>query len=354
MCINVLVGLSGGVDSAVAAAILKEKGYKVTGVTMKIWDGTYRSAYARSACFGKDEEKDLEDIRKLCQKLDIQLYEIDLTKEYKEIVIEYFRNEYQRGRTPNPCIICNSKLKFKLLLDKAFALGLAYDYFATGHYARIDYNNISKRYMIEKALDLRKDQTYFLVFLTQQQLSKVMFPLGEFTKDCVRKLAKKLGLNVHDKVESQDFYSGDKKELLGDMKPGNIIDKYGRILGQHKGIANYTIGQRRGLKISSKIPLYVIDIDPVKNQLIVGEEGDLYRTKFLVRNVNWISIEKPFKTIYAKTRIRYKHYEEESRITFVQNEEYLVEFVRPQRAVTPGQIAAFYDEDILLGGGIID
>jgi tRNA-uridine 2-sulfurtransferase len=351
---KIIVGLSGGVDSSVTAAMLKEKGHEVTGVTMKIWDGSFVSTGNKSACFGQDEAKDIEDIRKLCEKIDIPFYEIDLAGEYKQIVLEYFKNEYHEGKTPNPCVICNSKLKFRLLVDRALKLGLDYDYFATGHYARIEFDKTSGRFVIRKSLDLKKDQSYFLSFLTQEQISKVMFPLGGMTKDEVRAVARNLGLHVHDKIESQDFYSGDKKDLLGDMKPGDIVDADGNILGRHEGIANYTIGQRKGLGVSGGMPLYVVRIDTAGNRIVLGGEKDLFNVRFKARNVNWISMDKPSGEFQAEVKIRYRHAGEKAKVTHIGNSDYLVEFKSPQKSITPGQIAVFYDNDILLGGGIIE
>ena len=352
---KIAVGLSGGVDSSTALALLQKAGNEVIGITMKIWDGSFVSSGKFSSCYGKDEEKDAVEIQKLCEAMGIKYYSLDLSEEYKKIIVEYFKMEYLSGRTPNPCVFCNQKIKFRLLLEKAENAGLSFDYFATGHYARIEFEEASKKFILKKAKYIKKDQSYFLSFLNQQQLSKTMFPLGNFTKDEVRDIARDFGLPVADKEESQDFYSGDYTELFGNSTPeqGNIIDKSGRILGRHKGICNFTIGQRRGLGISSNIPLYVAEIDKKKNTVIVGTEDDLFKNEMTVKNINWISIDAPEK-IKASTRIRYLHKEAASEIQKKSDGIYSVTFDAAQKAVAPGQIAVFYDNEIVLGGGVIE
>jgi tRNA-uridine 2-sulfurtransferase len=351
---KIAVGLSGGVDSSVTAALLKDQGHDIIGVTMKIWDGTYKSSGTKSSCFSQDESHDINDAQKICDKLEIPFYVIDVAKKYNDYIIGYFKDEYQSGRTPNPCVMCNHQIKFGAFLDKAKEEGIEFDYFATGHYAKISYNENIKRYQLKKAAYLRKDQSYFLTFLSQVQLSKVIFPLGNYTKEEVRDIAKKYGLHTHDKIESQDFYSGDYTELLDNTpNQGNFVYLNGKILGKHKGISYYTIGQRKGLGISFNKPAYVVKIDKDKNEVVIGEDKDLFKQNFIVKNVNWVSIEAPNEDLHAKTRIRYMHQEAESSIKMIGNGIYSVDYFEAQKSITPGQIAVFYNDDILLGGGII-
>jgi len=350
---KVLVGLSGGVDSSVAALLLKEKGYEVEGVFMKIWDGE-ETGCGKPACYGP-EEKDMEDVKKVAEILKIPLHIIDLRKEYKEIVLDYFKKEYLEGKTPNPCIICNRFLKFEILLEKSYSSGIEFEFFGTGHYAIVEYDKNRKRYVLKKGMDKNKDQSYFLYLLTQKQLSRVIFPLGKHTKEEVREIARKYNFPVSEKEESQDFISGDRFFLFENgTKEGEIVDKNGNVIGKHKGIIYYTIGQRRGLGIAKGKPLYVIGIDAKKNRIIVGEENELFKKEFVVKNVNLISIEKIENCIEAEVKIRYKHTPSPATIYPYGENSLKVVFASPQRAITPGQSAVFYKGDIVIGGGIIE
>ena len=352
---KVVVGLSGGVDSSVSALLLKQKGYEVIGVSMKIWEGAYSKRRGRPSCYGPEELEDIEDARRVSKNIGIPFYEVDLVKEYREIVLEYFKNEYLKGRTPNPCVRCNQMIKFNALLKKAQNMGIDFDSFATGHYARVEYDEKMKRYILKKGIDSRRDQSYFLYGLSQDQLSILIFPLGEYRKDDVRKIARDFGLNVHDKEESQDFYGGNYRELLDVLDTsGPIIDKYGRVIGTHKGIWNYTIGQRKGIGVLSEKPLYVINIDEKRNALTVGEEKDLYREEFVAGDINWIAIEKLESPMDVSVKIRYKSEETEAQIIPIDENKIRVRFKTPQRAVTPGQVSVFYQQDIVVGGGIIE
>ncbi|MGB9894085.1 MAG: tRNA 2-thiouridine(34) synthase MnmA, partial [Candidatus Saccharicenans sp.] len=240
---------------------------------------------------------------------------VDLSREYEERILSYFRSEYARGRTPNPCVRCNAEIKFGLLLEGCRKLGLDYDYFATGHYARVKYDEGSGRWLLLKARDAKKDQSYFLSFLSQEQLSRSIFPIGELTKAEVRKIARENRLPVSDKEESQDFYAGDYRELLKKGKPGLIKDLKGRIIGQHEGIENYTVGQRRGLGIASGGRLYVVRIEAETNTVYVGEEKDLLTQRFNVDNINWIArLPEAGEEIEAKVKVRYKSPELECRL----------------------------------------
>jgi tRNA-specific 2-thiouridylase len=352
---KIAIGLSGGVDSTIAAYLLKEEGHDLIGLTMKIWDDSFVSSNTKSACFGPDEIEDIEDAQKVCDFLNIPLHVIDLSKEYSSNILKYFKDEYTSGRTPNPCIKCNQMMKFNLLLAKAKEDGVKFDRFATGHYARVIFDESKKKYLLKKGLDPKKDQSYFLGLLKQEQLSQVIFPLGEYKKEDVKKIAQKLNLFVHEKKESQDFYSGDYSELLDELPEiGDIIDKNGKVLGRHKGICNYTIGQRKGLGISYKEPLYVIEIRKFDNSVVVGTEKDLYKSEFTVMNPNWIAIEKPKDSIRTKARIRYLHKEADAVIKYINENTIKITFDEPQRAIAPGQFSVFYDEDTVVGAGIIE
>ena len=350
---KILVGMSGGVDSSVAAIVLKEKGYEVIGVFMKTWEGE-EGGKCSPACYGP-EEKDIEDVKKVCKCIGMPLYIMDMSREYRKWVLDYFIREYSKGKTPNPCIICNRFVKFHLLLEKSTSTGIQFDYFATGHYAQVEYDSERNRYLLKRAVDEEKDQSYFLYLLTQKQLSRVLFPLWTYKKAQVRDIAKKYKLSVVDKPESQDFISGDRSHLFEKgTKPGDVVDINGNVLGKHKGIVSYTIGQRKGFGISSGKPLYVIRIDAEKNTLIMGEEKDVYSDELIAANVNLISvdtIEKPMKVV---AKIRYKHKLSPAVVYPAGDGKVRVKFEKPQWAITPGQSVVFYDKNTVVGGGIIE
>ena len=352
---KVAVAMSGGVDSSVTAALLKEQGYEVSGVTMKIWGGeAFLKKRMRYGCYGPGEEEDTEDARKVAQILGIPFYVFDLRQEYKTEVLDYFCHEYLSGRTPNPCLRCNHKIKFDALLRKIQDSGIEFDYFATGHYAQVEYNKSKHRYLLKKARDLTKDQSYFISSLSQNQLSCSLFPIGNYTKEEVRKMASDFRLDVDNKLESQDFTPWDYSFLIETAPPGQILDKQGNILGEHRGIPFYTIGQRKGLGISAKEPLYVTDIDREKNAILVGSKEEVYRDELIASGLNWIAVEELKQPIRVKAKIRYRHKEAEAAITPLNGDKVYVKFKEPQMAITPGQAVVFYDGDIVVGGGTIE
>jgi tRNA-specific 2-thiouridylase len=350
----VVVAMSGGVDSSVAAALLKQQGYDVIGVTMKTWETTIPTPAARHGCYGPGAEDDIEDARKVALRLGILFHVIDLSLEYKSEVLDYFREEYLSGRTPNPCTRCNPRLKFGALVRKVKESGIEFNYFATGHYARLEYSEQENHILLKKAQDLKKDQSYFLALLSREQLKHALFPLGEYTKPQVRKLASEFGLGVSDKADSQDFVSGDYISLLGPLMPGPILDRFGHELGRHMGIGHHTIGQRKGLGISSAKPLYVTNLDPIRNAVIVGDKEEIFHHSLLASQLNWLAIDRLDRPIKTKARIRYRHQEADAGITPVDEARVYVKFAEPQMAITPGQTIVFYDGDIVVGGGIIE
>ncbi|OIP28191.1 MAG: tRNA 2-thiouridine(34) synthase MnmA [Chloroflexi bacterium CG_4_10_14_0_8_um_filter_46_9] len=353
---KIIIAMSGGVDSSVAAALLREKGYEVIGVTMKIWGGeALPGDGTRHSCYGPGEEEDVEDACKVAQILGIPFYTFDLKQEYKVEVLDYFCYEYLLGRTPNPCLRCNHKVKFDALLKKALNSGIEFDYFATGHYARVEYDESRHRYLLRKARDLRKDQSYFLSSLSQEQLGRSIFPLGNYTKEEVRKVAQTFGLGVEDKPESQNFITGGYSTLVeAAAQPGPILDRQGNILGEHPGVPFYTIGQRKGLRISAREPLYVTAIDRERNAIIVGTKEEVYGDELIASELNWIAIEELKRPIEVKAKIRYRHKEAEAIVAPRGKDKVQVKFKELQMAITPGQAIVFYDDDIVIGGGIIE
>ncbi len=355
---KILVGLSGGVDSSVAALLLKEQGHEVIGATMSIWGkGDFLvdpQNACKDACYGPNEKEDIEAARKIAEEIGIPYHVFDCVEQYEKIVLENFKEEYLAGRTPNPCIRCNSLIKFDVLPFVARQSGLEFDKFATGHYARIDYDDSLQRYMIKKGINSKKDQSYFIYRLRQDQLENIIFPLGDYTKEEIREIAKSRGLEVHDKPDSQDFYGGDYNELLGvEEKEGNIVDKNGNILGKHKGIWNYTVGQRKGIGIAAPKPLYVLALDKEKNEVIVGEEDDTFKKGLIAQNLNWVSISELNEEIKATAKIRSAQTPVEV-IVRPEGKDIYVEFLDLQKSITIGQSVVIYQDDVLLGGGVIE
>ena len=354
---KILVGLSGGVDSSVAAYMLKKAGHEVYGATMSIWDKNafMKSVSGKDACFSPHEEEDIAVAKKLCAKLDIPYFVFDCTEQYKKLVLQNFKSEYLAGRTPNPCVICNSTIKFSALPETAKASGLEFDKFATGHYARIVFDEKTNRYQLKSALHNQKDQSYFLYRLSQEQLSKIMLPLGDFSKEDIRKIAREADLEVHDKPDSQDFYSGDINDILqAEPKPGNFVDTKGKVLGQHNGIWNYTVGQRRGLGISAEKPLYVLTLKPETNEVVLGFIDESLKEALIAKDMVWSAVSAPEKPFFCTAKIRSSQPATPVEIIPLEDGKIRVKFENLQKAVAPGQSVVLYDNDLILGGGFIE
>lgn len=353
---KIAVGLSGGVDSSVAAALLKGMGHEVTGITMQIFDGTVAvQESGKHACYGPGEQEDIEAAAAICSKLDIPFHVIDLKEEYRHHVIEYFKKEYLSGRTPNPCIVCNRHLKFGFLLQKAKEIGIDFESFATGHYAQIEKRG--DRSLLKKAADRSKDQTYFLYTLSPEQLSHIRFPLGSYLKRQTRQLARDLGLETADRIESQDFIAGGDYSALFDeneIKAGDIIDKGGKVIGRHRGIIHYTLGQRQGMGIASDRPLYVLEIDAENNRIVAGGKEDLFSRGLIATNLNLIAVETLDRPFAVTARIRLNHKGVKAMVHPHGEDKAKIIFDQPEMAVTPGQSVVMYADDIVFGGGIIE
>lgn len=356
--ITVAVGMSGGVDSSLTAALLKKQGFQVIGLTMKIYGGELTSLASRGhACYGPGEDEDIEVTAAVADQLGIPLHVIDLHAEYREHVLNHFTREYLAGRTPNPCTRCNPLLKFGFLIDKARASGIVFDRFATGHYARICRDEQRERYILKKALDQRKDQSYFLYALPPALLKQLMFPLGDMSKNDVRDRAYAIKLPVSARPESQDFIEGGAYGDLfdtADITPGPIIDRCGRTLGTHRGIIHYTIGQRRGIGIAHSEPLYVTGIDAQHNTVIVGPKTGLFSIGLSATDVHLLSTDTLLPGQAIQARIRHSHTPAPATITAYMRNTLTIMFDQPQLSVTPGQAVVFYDNDIVLGGAVIE
>lgn len=352
---RVVVGMSGGVDSSVAALLLRDTGYETRGVTMSIYSGGPTEGPTVDSCYGPGEQGDIEEAARVCARLGIPHTVVDLREEYRALVLDYARDEYLAGRTPNPCVLCNQRVKFGLLLSKlASTRGIDFDFFATGHYCRVVRMPDTGRYALRTAAYAAKDQSYFLCMLDQEQLSRVIFPLGELSKPEVREMARAAGLLNHDRPESQDFAAGGYRAVVrAPEKPGAITDLKGKVIGEHKGIWGYTVGQRKGLGVGGGEPLYVTRIDATSNTVVAGPESSLYRRELVARNVNWASIEEPAEPLRLKVKIRYRSPSASAVVAPIGHGSARVTFDEPQRAIALGQWAVFYDGDILAGGGVI-
>lgn len=355
----VAVAMSGGVDSSVAAALLKDEGYEVVGLTMNLFSlpkEVCTSEDLRSCCGWKAQE----DANRVAVALGIPHFVVDFRREFERSVIDDFCREYERGRTPNPCIRCNRFIKFDLFFERARKLGA--EFIATGHYARIGFDPSTGRRLLKKGLDAGKDQSYFLYPLTQSELARTLFPVGGRTKNEIRRLAARHKLPVAQKPESQEIcfipdndYPGFLKARLPEaFRPGPIVNREGRIIGTHGGIAHFTVGQRKGMGIAAPRPLYVVAVDAERNTIVAGENEELYKRRLEATELNWISMEKLGEPRTLRARIRYKHAEAPAKVSPRDEGRVLVEFERAQRAVTPGQAVVFYDGDVVAGGGLID
>lgn len=347
--------MSGGVDSSVAAYLLKEQGYDVIGVTMQIWQEDKEYEEREGGCCSLSA---VDDARRVANKIGIPFYVLNFRDSFKRNVIDYFIDEYMEGRTPNPCIACNKYLKFDELLKKAQGIGA--DYVATGHYAKIEEHN--GRYVLVKSDDDKKDQTYALYNLTQYQLAHTLMPCGNYTKDRIREIAKEIGLDVHNKKDSEEIcFIPDNNHgkyisnaMPGKVKEGNFVDKEGNILGKHKGIVYYTIGQRKGLGLAMGRPVFVTDINPMTNEVVVGPEEDIFKTDLVCKDVNLIAFDSLDGPLELKAKIRYSAKPAEATISPLEDGKVKVSFKEKQRAITKGQSVVFYLNDLVVGGGIIE
>ena len=350
---RVVVAMSGGVDSSVAALLLRRQGYDVIGVTMKLYDIDQADLpeYYRGCC----TLDDVEDARAVCRILGVPHYVLNVQREFRAFVIDYFRREYENGRTPHPCIACNDKIKFSFLAQRARMLQAAY--VATGHYARIEPDG-PDRWALRRGVDADKDQSYVLFGMRQEQLAGTLMPVGHYPKSDIRRLAEEARFPNADKPDSQDICfipTGDYREFLRertDERPGDIVDAAGNVLGTHEGIQYFTVGQRRGLGLSGGPPRFVIRLEPDTRQVVVGSETDLYRDTLYADPVSWVSGVAPSGPVEATVKIRYKFAEAAATVTAA-GDGALVRFLEPQRAITPGQAAVFYQGDTVLGGGAI-
>ncbi len=353
---KVVVGMSGGVDSSVAAYLLKEQGYDVIGVTMQIWQDEAREILeTRGGCCGLSA---VDDARRVAEQIGIPYYVMNFKAPFKEKVMDYFIAEYEAGRTPNPCIACNRYVKWESLLRRSMEIGA--DYIATGHYARIRRLD-NGRYTLIKSVTEEKDQTYALYSLTQEQLSRTRMPIGEYSKREVREIAQKAGLSIADKPDSQDIcfvpegkygdfiLNNSAKRIL----PGNFVDVKGNILGKHRGIVYYTLGQRRGLGIAGGERLYVVEIRSRTNEVVLGEDAELFTRNIIAGDFNYVSIKDLWDEIDVTAKIRYNHRGAKARLRKIDARHVECIFEEPQRAPTPGQALVCYQEDYVVGGGII-
>jgi tRNA-specific 2-thiouridylase len=348
--------MSGGVDSSVAAALLVEQGYDVVGMMMRLWSEETVAGGAHNRCCTPDQ---MADARRIAARLGIPFYVLDTKEVFRNTIVEFFIDQHRQGVTPNPCLECNRHIRFNFLQQNALALDA--DYLATGHYARVAKGE-DGRYVLKKGIDDHKDQSYVLSVLGQEQLAHALFPVGEYAKPDVRKIAERFGLPTASKKDSQDLcFIGDNnyRRFLTDyapdvMVPGPIVRQNGEVLGQHNGLVNYTIGQRKGLGVTSPEPLYVVGINPHRNAVIVGTLDELGQSSLTAKRVNWVSGETPSAPFAAQVKIRYKAKPVNAWVEPLPDARMAVRFDEPLRDITPGQGAIVYDGDVVLGGGVIE
>lgn len=353
---KVVVGMSGGVDSSVAAYLLQKEGYDVIGVTMQIWqDEEVEVQEASGGCCGLTA---VDDARRVSNKLNIPYYVMNFKNEFQTSVIDYFIKEYQEGNTPNPCIACNRYVKWESMLRRSLNIGA--DYIATGHYAKVIQLE-NGRYTIKKSVTASKDQTYALYNLTQEQLAHTLMPVGDYSKDEIREIAKEIDLRIHNKPDSQEicfipdnnyakFISENTKE---EIKEGNFVTSDGKVIGRHKGIIHYTIGQRKGLNLSMGYPVFVLAIRPDTNEVVIGNSDEVYSNTLYAKGLNFMSIEDLEGEMIVDAKIRYSHKGAKATIKKIDKDTVQCVFDEAQRAITPGQAVVFYDGDIVVGGGTI-
>ena len=353
---KIIVAMSGGVDSSVTALILNRQGYDCIGVTMKLFSNDDIGVCQKNTCCSLD---DVEDARNIAYKLGMKYYVFNFSSKFEETVINKFIHSYENGMTPNPCIDCNRYLKFDKLFQRAKELD--YNFIATGHYAQIEYSESRKRWILKKAVDCDKDQSYVLYSLTQDQLEHTLFPLGKMTKTEVRDIAQKDGFVNAQKHDSQDICFVKDKNYADFIEnytgksylPGNFVDVDGNVLGTHKGIIHYTVGQRKGLGLSLKQPMYVCKVDPVNNTVVLTAHEGIYTKKLVAKDINFIATDNLFQKTRLKAKVRYRQKEQWATVIQIDSDIIEIEFDEPQRAITKGQAVVLYDEDIVVGGGTI-
>ena len=350
------MGLSGGVDSSTAAHLLKTKGHNVVGLTMEIYDPAWAPRAADGhGCYGPGEAEDTAAAAALCGKLAIPHHVVDLRAEYRRHVLEYVRETYLAGQTPNPCVVCNRLLKFGFLIEKARRSGVRFDLFATGHYARVE--RPAERCCLLRSRDPAKDQSYFLYGLDQTQLGRTLFPLGELNKSQVREMARAAGLPSAERRESQDFVAGGDQGFLfrpSELREGDIVDEGGRVLGRHRGVAHYTVGQRHGLGVAAGHPLYVLRIETAANRLVVGKRERVFSRGLTAGRLNLIAVAELDAPLRVQAKIRLNHQAADATLTPLGADRVRVLFDDPQLAVTPGQAVVCYQDAVVLGGGVIE